>query len=132
MDEDEGREMREVISYLLYRLGCAHPFRISRILLLAEWRAKEELGRRITDLKYVMEEFGFYVEGLKDFVDQLIEKGCAEKIEEEKCIRYLCDEPALPDDVREILDEVIEEVKDLDDRELNKLVIRDPRYGEEL
>ncbi len=122
----------EVVAYLMYRLGCSHPFRISRVLLLAEWDSKERLGRRLTDFHYVMEEFGFYVEELKDIIDDFIERGCAEKVEEEKCIKYLCGEPSLPEDVKEILDEVLRRVEKLDDRELNRLVIKDRRYGEGL
>ena len=122
--------MSEVVSYIMYKLGCSHPFRISRILLLAEWKAKEKLNRRLTDFHYVMEEFGFYIEELKDVVDELIEKGCAEKVEEKKCIRYLCEEPKIPEEVKGIIDELLERVRDVSDRELNRMVIRDPRYGE--
>ncbi len=121
-----------IVAYLMYKLGCSHPFRISRILLLAEWEAKERLGRRLTDFHYVMEDFGFYVEELKDIIDGFVEEGCAEKVEEEKCIRYLCEAPEIPEEVKELLDEVIERVKDVSDRELNRMVIRDPRYGEGL
>ncbi|MEB2836057.1 MAG: hypothetical protein GSR80_000069 [Desulfurococcales archaeon] len=45
---------RDVVAYMLQRLGCTHPFRLSRLLALAEMEALERLGRRLTDLRYVL------------------------------------------------------------------------------
>ena len=119
----------DVISYIFNALNCAHPFRASRILLLAEWRAEERLGHRLTDLTYVKESFGFYMEGLAEVIEYLQNRGCLEKVEEEKCLRYLCGSLELPPDVASLLEEIIAETKGMSDRELNKLVIEDPRYG---
>ncbi len=122
---------RDLVSYLFSSLGCAHPFRISRILLMAEWLSLERRGHRLTEFTYVKEKFGFYIGEIKELIDKLEEDGCIEKVEEEKCFRYKCQPPELPDEVRSILDEVIGETKDLSDQELNRLVIKDPRYEEE-
>ncbi len=125
MDRD-----REYVAYVMSRLGCVHPFRISRILLLADWLSMERRGRRLTDLTYVKEEFGFYVEELTGIMEELQEGGCAVKREERKCLEYTCSEPEIPEEDRKILEEVISEVRDLDDRELNRRVLSDPRYRE--
>jgi len=121
---------REYVAYVMSRLGCVHPFRISRILLLADWLSTERRGRRLTGLTYVKEEFGFYVEELATIIEEMQEEGCVVKREEMKCLEYTCDEPEIPEEDREILDEVISEVRDLDDRELNRRVLSDPRYRE--
>ena len=123
---------RDMVSYVLSSLGCAHPFRISRILLLADWQAVEGLGRRLSNLTYVMEEFGFYVEELTEIVEELQSKGCLVKVEERKCLKYTCGPPDLSGEVKAILDEVIEETSDMDDRKLNRLVLSDPRYGRDI
>ncbi len=122
----------DLLSYLFSELGCVHPFRISRILLMAEWLSLEKNGHRLTEFTYVKEEFGFYIEEIKELMDKLEEKGCIEKIEGKKCFQYKCQPPKLPDNVKSLLDEIIAETRGLSDQELNKLVIRDPRYKREL
>ncbi len=121
---------RDYVTYVMSRLGCVHPFRISRILLLADWLSMERRGRRLTNLTYVKEEFGFYIEELTGIIEEMQEEGCVVKREERKCLEYMCEEPEIPEEDREILEEVISEVKDLDDRELNRRVLSDPRYRE--
>ncbi len=120
-----------LVAYILARLGCTHPFRVSRILLLADWRAEEVgLGRLTEGLSYVAEPYGFYVEGLQGVLERLERSGCLRRREEERCLEYTCAEPGLMPQEREVLDEVIREVYDLSDRELNRLVTRDERYVE--
>ena len=110
------------------QLGCAHPFRISRILLLADWLFEERLGKRLTSLTYRCEPFGFYIEELKPIINKLQEKGCAKRNVERKCLEYLCEKPKLPEDVEEVLREAMNIAGRLDDIELNRRVVRDPRY----
>ena len=117
--------MEQAVAYLLSKSGCMHPFRISRILVLAYWRGAEELGREMTVRG---ESFGFYVEEIPRVVENMIARGCAEKNEEGRCVRYKCEEPQLPEGVKEVLDSVYEETKNVSDIELNRLVVRDPRY----
>ncbi|MDK2383900.1 MAG: Panacea domain-containing protein [Candidatus Korarchaeota archaeon] len=121
---------REYVAYVMSRLGCVHPFRISRILLLADWLSMERRNKRLTNLTYVKEEFGFYVEELTGIMEELQDEGCVIKREERKCLEYTCSEPEISEEDREILEEVISEVRDLDDRELNRRVLSDPRYRE--
>lgn len=119
---------REIISYLLSELGCSHPYYVSRILLLAEWIAEKRLGRRLTTLTYRCEPYGFYIEEVGSIIQGLEESGCVRRRKEKKCIEYVCDKPKLPEDVEGILGEVLEKVRGLNDVELNRLVIHDPRY----
>ncbi len=120
-----------LVAYILARLGCSHPFRVSRVLLLADWRAEEVgLGRLTEGLSYVAEPYGFYVEGLQEVLERLKRSGCLRRREEEKCLEYACAEPDLTPQEREVLDEVIREISDLSDRELNRLVTGDERYPE--
>ncbi len=121
---DEG-----IVAYALSRLGCAHPFRVSRVLLLAEWRAEElGLGRLIEGLRFVAEPYGFYVEGLQDVLERLEGEGCLRRREDERCLELTCGEPEVNPRVGAVIDEVVSETSGLDDRELNRLVTRDPRY----
>ncbi len=119
---------RDVVARLIWRLGCASPFRISRILLLAEWAAEERTGRRLTGLTYAGASFGFYVEELPSIAESLEAEGCLERDEERRCLRYSCDPPELPPDVADLLEEVSRGAERLDDLSLNRAVIGDPRY----
>jgi hypothetical protein len=44
------------------------------------------------------------------------------------CVKFKCEPPTLPDEVRELLDSVIERTKELDDNEINKLVVGDELF----
>lgn len=118
----------QIISYLLSELGCSHPYHVSRILLLAEWTAEERLGKRITSFTYHCEPYGFYIEELKSIIQGLEESGCIKRLEEKKCMEYMCDRPELPKEIESILKETLDRVRGLNDVELNRLVIHDPRY----
>lgn len=119
---------RDLVAYLMAEIGCAHPFRISRALLLIDWIGKEKLGHKINRrLTYRFLNFGFYIEELPLVLDSLGK--CVKKDEERKCYRYSCDKPRLPDEVKEILDDVLEKIEGFDDIELNRTIIKDRRYG---
>ncbi len=118
-----------VIRYIMSRLGCTHPFYISRVLLLAESRALDTLGRRITGLTFRGESYGFYVEELPRMIEKLENEGCAQRHEEKGCIEYTCSQPSLPEEIRHILDQVIEETSGMEPAELNRAAINDKNYG---
>ena len=120
---------RRIIEYILYKMKCVHPFRVSRILLLAEWSYNEKYREKLSNFEYVTEPFAFYVEGLKDIIDELIDSGCAVLREDKKCIEYICSQPIIPEKIRVIIDEVIDRTAKLSDYELNKLVVNDDRYN---
>ena len=119
---------RRIIEYILYKMKCVHPFRVSRILLLAEWSYNEKYREKLSNFKYVAEPFAFYVEGLKDIIDELIDSGCAILRQVKKCIEYTCSQPGIPEKIRVIIDGVIDRAAKLSDYELNKLVVNDDRY----
>ena len=123
----------KLIEHIMAELKCIHPFRISRILLLSDWKSEERLGEKLTEkLTYRGAGYGFYIEELKPLIEKLEKEGRVRKIEERKCIEYLGEKPELPSKWKGILDEVIEETRNLGEDELNRLVIRDPRYSEVL
>ena len=117
-----------IVSYLLFKLGCAHPYYVSRALLLAEWVSEEKTGKKLTKLTYQCQPYGFYIEELSPIIDDLEKQGCARRNQEKKCVEYSCGEPELPEWIKEVLDEVVEKTRGLDRSQLNKLVINDPRY----
>ena len=119
---------RKIIEYILYKTKCSHPFRISRILLLSEWDYFDKYREKLTSFRYVAEPFAFYVEGLKDIIDNLIDENCAVLRQEKKCIEYICSQPMLPGKIREIVDTIIDKTSMLSDHELNRLVVNDKRY----
>ncbi len=124
-----GDLLKGSVAYLLYRNDCLHPYRISRMLVLAAWEGAERL---LPEMTVRGESFGFYIEEIPEILDDLTSKGCAIKIKGEgrKCFRYSCgDPPEIDDDIKEILDDVYERTKDLSDQELNRSVIKDDRYG---
>jgi len=119
--------LRDIIAYVTWKLGCVHPFRISRILVLANWKAVEEKNKVLVGFRVQGFEAGFYVEGVKEIIE---EDKCFRINEEKKCIEYICEQPRIPVEAEETINRVIEETRSLSDRELNRLVIRDPRYRE--
>ncbi|MCE4600460.1 MAG: SocA family protein [Desulfurococcales archaeon] len=120
--------VRETVAYILSRSGCLHPFRLSRLLALAESRYIKLYGARLTDAVYVMGPGVFYIEGLKEVFES---DECFVKHEGDPsrgvrgCIEYKCQAPRLPENARQVIDAVIEEYGPLDDMELNRLVIED-------
>jgi len=123
--------LRDIVAYLLYKHKCLHPYRISRILVLANWRALEESGEPIVRFSIEGFEAGFTIPEIASIKEAARrgEEKCVRPNEEEKCLEYVCNEPPkIPRKHAEILEKVMEEVRGLDDASLNRLVIRDPRY----
>ncbi|MCD6235971.1 MAG: hypothetical protein J7J94_03140 [Thaumarchaeota archaeon] len=118
----------KIVSYIMWKLGCVHPYYVSRALLLAEWISEERSGRKLTSFTYRCQPYGFYIEELDQVIRKLEEEKCARRNQGRKCIEYLCGEPEVPDHIKAILDEVLEKIKGLSQVELNRLVIHDPRY----
>lgn len=122
---------KEVVAYILARTGCIHPFRISRLLALAEMEWLERRGERLTDLKYMRGPGVFFIEGLREIVWA---DPCFRTHEGDPsagvmgCVEYVCGEPDLPRDVRTLIDEVIQRYSGMGDMELNDAVINDPRF----
>jgi len=117
-----------VLGYILWRGGCLHPFRISRILALAELYYLEASGRRITSLRYVKGPGAFYIDGLKEIIES---SQCFRKNEDRRCIEYVCgSEPGVSGEHRALLDRAIEEARRLGDRELNNVVISHRLYDQ--
>jgi hydroxypyruvate isomerase len=120
-------ELREVVAYILARKGCTHPFAISRILVLINWKSEELLRRPL--LRFSVKGFkaAFYIEELADLLDK---DQCFRKVAERKCVEYKCQPPKIPGDVRSIIDDVLRSVEGLSDKELNARVVNDKRFDE--
>ncbi|MEB3817048.1 MAG: SocA family protein [Desulfurococcales archaeon] len=125
-----NKEAKAFIAYILYKLGCLHPFKLSRLLALAEIESVKRRGRRLTNLKYVPGPGSFYIEGIKELFDDK----CFEKREGDPrkgikgCVRYICEPPKLPDDVAGILDYVIERYGSEDEFKLNDMVVNSDEF----
>ncbi len=118
----------KLVRYLMARLGCTHPFYISRILFLADSVSLNTRGKRITNLSYRGESFGFYIVELPDIIEKLEEEGCAIRDEKRGCIKYTCETPRLDREIRDLLEKVVEENRTLSPRELNHKALKDPNY----
>ncbi len=118
--------LEEVVKYLATKLGCTHPFRISRALVLLNWRFMEKHGKPAIKFRVGGFSGGFFIEGLKE----IMESECFRKDELRKCITYVCDPPKLNPEVESVINVLVNEVKELTDEELNEKVLKDPRYGE--
>lgn len=125
------KDSRSILAYVLSRTGCIHPFRLSRILALAEIISLKERDTRLTDLKYRYSIGVFYIEGLKELIES---DECFVKHEgdpatrRQGCIEYMCRAPTLDEETNSILDKAIQEASKLDDFVLNKLVIENPLF----
>ncbi len=116
---------KNLVAYILWRTGCIHPFRISRILALAELYFIEENNKRMTSLKYVKGPGVFYIEGLKELLES---DPCFRRNEEKHCMEYVCGEPSIDEVYKRYLDRAIEQANGLDDRGLNDLVVKHRFY----
>lgn len=117
----------DAVKYILSKEGCIHPFRLSRILALAEIEYYKEKGARLTDAVYVMGPGVFYIEGLKETLedDECFEKRRGDPQKGVKgCVRLICEwNPVLPKEAVEYLDRAIDKARGMDDMELNNLVV---------
>lgn len=124
--------LRDAAAYVLYRMGCIHPFRLSRVLALAELKALERGLGRLTDARYVAGPGAFYIEGVKEAVegDPCFAKREGDPAAGRKgCIEYRCEPPAgIPAEAKTLIDEAIEEARRLDDMELNRRVVEHPLF----
>ncbi len=122
----------DAIKYILSKEGCVHPFRLSRILALAEIEYYKDKGSRLTDATYVMGPGVFYIEGFKEIVesDPCLEKKKGDPQKGTKgCIHIVCGEtPRLPGEAAGYLDRAIEKARGLDDLELNSLVVNNENF----
>ncbi len=71
-----------IIKYIGSKAGCISPFKLSRILGLAEAYYMADHGERLTRLKYVCTLGTFYIEGFEELV-----KDCFERNLEKHCFR---------------------------------------------
>ncbi|MDP8012082.1 MAG: hypothetical protein ACP5F1_05090 [Thermoplasmata archaeon] len=121
---------KNAIAYVLYNVGCIHPYIISRILAIAELKYLKEKNRRLTDLEYSGIESAFYIENFNNIIEK---DKCFKKIEgnpsQKKmgCIEYICQLPEIEQDVS-YLDDAIDLIYDLNETEMNEIVIKDPNY----
>ncbi len=118
----------DVVAYIVYKLGCIHPFTLSRVLALVEMKWFEEHGEWPTSFTYKGFLKVFYVDGLKEFIEQ---NQCYKRVEKENhgCIMYVCKEPFLPSNIRDLIDNVINEIKDLSIEELNNVAVNNHLYS---
>lgn len=121
---------RDALAYVLYNVGCVHPFILSRIIALAELRYIKEKGKRLTDLKYSGVKAAFYIENLNELVEN---DRCFKRHEGDPakkimgCIEYICDIKSLDESIT-YLDDAIDRAYDMDENELNSAVINDENY----
>lgn len=101
---------RDVVAYILYRMGCTHPFTVSRVAALAELSYMSLNGERLSDLVYAAGPGVFYIEGFKEMIDA---DACFKKhegdpsVKRRGCIEYTCPPPSLPEEAARLLDEAI-------------------------
>ena len=121
----------DAVKYILAKTDCIHPFRLSRILALADMKHLKEKGKRLTDATYRRGPGAFYIEGLKE---EITNNPCYVKREGDPdkgikgCIEYKCDPPELPGELAGYIDEAIKEASSLDDMDLNKKVVENPLF----
>ncbi|ADI31239.1 hypothetical protein [Staphylothermus hellenicus] len=125
-------ELEKIIGYILSETGCMHPYRLSRVLALAELEYYEKYGERLTNAEYKGFDKVFYIEGVKELFEN---NKCFNKREGDPekgikgCIEYTCQKPVISEKYREPIDKAIAQAKNLTDEELNELVFRNPLFN---
>ncbi len=123
-------KLLDIIGYILGKTGCIHPFRISRIIALAEIYCLEENNTRIMDIKYRSGPGVFYIEGLKEIIEnnECFVKHEGIPGERPGCIEYVCSQISLPENISRYIDRAIEYSSRLSDIELNNQVLNNPLF----
>jgi len=119
-------ELRDVVRYVFYVMGCVKPFHVSRVLVLANWRAMERLGEPVARFTVRGFHAGFYVKEIPEIIDS---DECLRRNKARRCVEYVCSKPEIRREYAEVIDEVIDMARELTELELNRLVIKDLRYG---
>ncbi len=127
---------KQVVYYILKRKNDIHPFRLSRLLLLFEIEYSRRYGDKPLNFVYRLQPAAFYIEDFGSFLDDLegVEKV---KVTDEKGIPVrsyihlkMPVSVQLPDDIRSLIDRIIEETDSMDDQELNRMVVNSEAYKE--
>ncbi|WP_148683599.1 hypothetical protein [Fervidicoccus fontis] len=125
--------IRDTVAYILSIAGCTSPFRISRMLVLANWKMLKEKGTIALRFKVDGFQAGFAVPEIEE-IKRRIKDGserCIKINEQKKCFEYVCEEKVeLPREVSDVIQKVFDEIRSLDDISLNRIVVRDPHYPE--
>ncbi len=126
-------EGKALVAYVLGRIGCTHPFKLSRILALIDIEWLRDRGERLTDIKYIRGPGVFYIEGLKESVEN---NSCFYKREGDpktgrrSCIEYRCEPPSISEDVRSFVDNILKRVSGLEEQKLNEIVVNNELFRE--
>ena len=109
---------KELLAYIIGRKGCIHPFIISRIIAYSELKWYSKYGKWLTDFKYIGFLKVFYIEGLKEIIE---ENKCFQIIND--CIKYICHVPELNSDIKTFIDSALAELSSLSMDQLNNKVV---------
>ncbi|RLG86175.1 MAG: hypothetical protein DRO18_04755 [Thermoprotei archaeon] len=119
--------LRNVVALIVSELGCVHPFRISRFLVLINWKLTELLGYPLLRFHVEGLKAGFYIPELPKVIE---DDPCFKRDKARGCITFTCSKPLLPSWLHELIKDILRSAEGLSDEELNRLVIRDSRYDE--
>ncbi len=112
-----------IIRYIGSSTGCITPFKLSRILGLAEAYYMADHGERLTHLKYVCALGTFYIEGFEELV-----KDCFERNPEKHCLDYKCGGVELPRNMSSYVYKAIQDLDTEDLNEINRRVLDNPFF----
>jgi len=122
---------KTLMAYILKKTGCVHPFKLSRILAFIEIEWLKDKGERLTDIKYVRGPGVFYIEGLKEAIQ---DDPCFNKIEGDpkihrrSCIEYRCETPSLPKEVEDFINKELKKALTLEEQKLNEIVVNNELF----
>ncbi|MCE4608555.1 MAG: hypothetical protein F7B61_06335 [Caldisphaeraceae archaeon] len=122
---------KTLMAYVLKKTGCIHPFRLSRILAFIEIEWLKGKGERLTEIKYVRGPGTFYIEGLKETIE---EDPCFNKIEGDPkigkrgCIEYRCEPSSLPKEIEGFVNEKIEKALSFEEQKLNEIIVNNELF----
>jgi hypothetical protein len=119
----------EIVKYLLKECGGLHPYYIIHILALLDMEYIRKTGKKLTELDYVKEEYGFYSNKLPE----LLEKLGVEKVHDENgsylVLRDENVEISLPQEIVERINAILDEFCELTDGEMHRMVMDSPEYS---
>lgn len=124
---------KEVVKYMLKVKGQELLHRLANYLILVNWRLESIYGRAPLNLKLNLRGNRVFVENINEIVNGIDDVDVVDGVGGVKLVKVKGElQVNLPDSVKEVIEQVLNEVLYLDDITLNDIVLYSLRFKREI